>query len=477
MSLPLVQRNGTNIDNLCIFFINLYLNLLLIRRTGPPDEINVEGQQWYGHGQWSSPQALGKAAFSLLATAQMAQDHFNQRISSIVPELENYRECNVTLSDGWYLDSAYSRSVVFDTLLTIGVRGSSDINELDRTPCAVIGPIGSLASEGASAITGNLGIPQIAYTTNGRQLARQDEFPSYVQAIPSIDDFSQAIGEYIQRDVLRREFVGIIYEKSEYGEQFRDSLKVAGDGLGYTALSGYVVEGDGAYSSMYDSLSHVVDAGFHTVVFASERPAILDDIASVGNELGIVGDEYFWLFTGEVLPPELFSTLRFEVDSPEDKILRGAAVITNYDPFVYDPKDDRFLETWRVQSDDQLHILENHHPLNPSDSSYYIGGPGYFEQEDPTEYASFLYDAIVNAGMAACRALDNGNSHHAELLTSNFQGASGHTTMKENKNSRGTAGVKFGAYNIRPGEIDIESNTRRYVGCSPWNDSAWLSLI
>jgi hypothetical protein len=314
------------------------------------------------------------------------------------------------------------------------------------------------ANEGASVITEFLNIPQIAYETIDRRLARKLDFPTFVRGIPVATDFARTAAEYLQRDIWIRDYVGVIYAQSDYGEQFEDPMENAENDLGYKTKTEHVLEDD--IQSMYDSLGECVSEGYHTIFFAADRPAILDDLAEVGEDLGIIGEDYVWFFTGDILPPELLSTTRFEVDSPADKVLRGAALLTNYDPFVYKPEGDAFLDAWKKQGDELLERLREMHPLDPSDPGYFAGEAGYFQEEVPTEYASFLYDAIMNAGMSACRSLESSTDHIVEVFKSDFQGASGHTSFKSGQNTRSTAGVKFGVYNVRPGPIDEATNTR-----------------
>ena len=102
------------------------------------------------------------------------------------------------------------------------------------------------------------------------------------------------------------------------------------------------------------------------------------------------------------------------------------------------------------------------HPLLPTDPGYFVGETGYFQTEIPTEYASFLYDAIISTGMAACRSNQTNSDHVEELLKSDFEGASGRTVYTQGTNSRDPAGVRFGIYNICPGEVDNATNTRGY---------------
>jgi ABC-type branched-subunit amino acid transport system substrate-binding protein len=322
----------------------------------------------------------------------------------------------------------------------------------------VIGPLDGRANEGASVITEHLHIPQIAYETIDRRLARQLDFPTFVRGIPVSTDFATTAAEYLQGGIWIRDYVGVIYDQSDYGEQFEDPMEDAEDVLGYKTKTEHVLEDD--KESMKAALEECLSEGYHTIFFAADRPAILDDLAEVGEDLEIIGEDYVWFFTGDILPPELFSTTRFEVDSPADKVLRGAALLTNYDPFVYKPEGDAFLDAWKKQGDELLERLREMHPLDPSDLGYFAGEAGYFQEEVPTEYASFLYDAIMNAGMSACRSLESSTDHIKEAFKSDFQGASGRTSFKEGKNTRSTVGVKFGVYNVRPGPIDEGANTR-----------------
>eukprot|EP00980_Cylindrotheca_fusiformis_P010016 scaffold2214_cov139-Cylindrotheca_fusiformis.AAC.13 len=415
---------------------------------------------YYGYGTWSSEEALGKAGFSLLATALMAKDHFNERDTRVVPALKDYESCSVTFPDSWLLDSRYSRTHVVDELL--GIMLASDSPE--ETICAVIGPSDPRANEGASVVTENLHIPQIAYETIDRRLAPNTDFPTFVRGIPAATDIAPSIGDFIQRDFWRRDFIGLIYDQSDYGEQFEYPIEDEGEILGYLTITEHVVPGD--LNTTKDSLGEAKQSGFHTTVFVGDKPYLLSELAEVAIDIDggtLVGDDYIWFFTGDMAPPEMFHTMRYEVDSPEDKLLRGSALFTNYDPFIYNPEGDAFLEAWKNQNDTMLERLRALHPLSPDDGAYYMGESGYFQNEVPSQYASFLFDAIINAGMAACRSVESNTTHIEEAVASDFEGASGRTVFLEGTHSRDPVGVTLGIYNVRPGPIDESSNTRGYT--------------
>jgi hypothetical protein len=159
------------------------------------------------------------------------------------------------------------------------------------------------------------------------------------------------------------------------------------------------------------------------------------------RDISPVGDEYFWIFTGDIAAPELFETLRFQVDSPSDMLMRGA-------------------DARKAQGDELLDGLSTQHPLSPSDAAYYVGETGYFQNELPTEFALFFYDAIITAGMSACRSKENVSQHIEEVFKSDSKGGSGRVVYKEGESGRDPVGVKFGVFNVRPGEIDKATNTR-----------------
>jgi hypothetical protein len=427
-------------------------------RNGPPEDHIDPNEVFYGYGSWPNAESLAKASFSLMAAAEMARRHFNERNPIIVPELSDYQHCAITMPDTIYLDSGYNRGRAVDELLKVS-------NPLQNDICAVIAPIDPRSNEGISALTAAKKIPQIAYATIDHRLSRQYDFPTFARVIPEANDFALAIAKY----VLKRENVAIVYDKSDYGEQFEEPLENAERLLHYESMAEYFLEEK--IETIREALTEVRRKGFHTIVLFTDRPAVLEAFAEIADELGLVGDDFFWMLSGASLPPSYLSTLSYQVDSPMDRLLRGAALFTNYDRFVYADETDPFLSAWRNQTASaflQLKLIER-----PTASVLRLSGASYFATEFPSVYASFIYDAVMAAGISACDAVDDVHNvsgsavpHFESLLESSFQGASGPVAFKYSEedqkymNSRDPTGVLFGVYNIRPGDID-KNNTRR----------------
>lgn len=336
----------------------------------------------------------------------------------------------------------------------------------DANPfCAILGPVQPRAVEGASLIAGSLGIPQLAYATTDRRLSRSQDFPSFRRLIPQGEDYAMALAQYLQRDTWRSDYIGLLYDDSDYGELFEHSLETASVQYNYDLIAGHMVEGD--ESSVKASLERILQKGYRTVVVATDRPAVLEDIAVLAEELGMLNGDFVWVLSGDALPPAMQPFLQNKIDSPMDKLLRGAALFTNYDRFVYEGKFNNFYKVWREQAPSLVEEINAMQPLDKDGNPLYLATKGYFQNESPTEYSSFIYDAVMTAGASACMARLRGvrgraGNHVQQVLTTEFTGASGPVSFydKENKifqTSRNVDGVLFGMYNVRPKEADEDS--------------------
>jgi hypothetical protein len=434
------------------------------RRESIPEAHADPGVDYYGYGSWPDAASLGKASFSLMAAAELARKHFNERDATIVPELAQLGDCSILLEteespggETLYIDSAYSRSLSVEKLLDMTIKAIG----VGSSFCGVVGPIEPRANEGVSVFSESLQIPQVAYATIDRRLSRKDDFPTFARVIPAAADFGNAVAKYMQR-VWERDYIAVIYDKSDYGEQFEDPLEGAQEMLGYKMITNHIIEGND--ESIESALEEVYAKGYRTILLATDRTAFLDDVARIAEIKGLLGDGYFWILSGGALPSALLPSLRYEVDSSVDKLLRGAAVFTNFDPFVYNGETDPFLKAWRRQNRTLVDRLNSIQPRQSNGSNFFTADPSYFQTETPTEYASFIYDAVMATGIGACNALAAGNStiggHYDTIVSSSFRGASGPVSFKRDEeeneftNGRDPSGVIFGTHNMRPGSVD-----------------------
>jgi ABC-type branched-subunit amino acid transport system substrate-binding protein len=202
----------------------------------------------------------------------------------------------------------------------------------DAGVCAVMAPIAAQANMALSVVTEHWEVPQVGYATMHHQLSNQDLYPSFIRTLPDGQDFAVTLAYAAQRDIWARDYVAIIYEPS-YGEQFEDPLEDVEDEVGYeTITEGFTIGDDASLREALGDVSPDGD-GYRTVILTVDSFAVLDDAARAAAELGIVGEGYLWMITGDALPDIMREGLLLEPGSPLDVLLDGAYTFTNYDPY------------------------------------------------------------------------------------------------------------------------------------------------
>jgi Receptor family ligand binding region len=498
-------------------------------RARPPKDPLGPNIDYYGYGTWPDNVTMAKASFSLMAAAELARNHFNERDTSVVPELGELDYCNITMPDPedhevLYIDSGYDR--IYAVRQTHDYRyilkqrrggcqnnGAGEVENLvngrpgqntsglpdrDKDFCAIIGPVQPNEVAGIFYFSESGRIPQVAYETISSKFSSQQEYPNLMRVIPDVNDFGAVVTKSLQ-DIWKREAIGILYDNEDFGIELERPLQALRETLDYKTVRAPIFQFQD--DSIIKALQEVKAKGFRTIILLTDRAAVIDKVARIADSAGMLGAGYFWLLMGAALPPTLLRTLKHEVDSPTNKLLRGAALFTNYDRPVYLQEQDPFLAAWKSQNVAAIEKLNRLQPLTRDDEPFYTPQASYFQDEVPTEYAAYIYDAVILAGISACRAfslknetglISQGasfnpkkppeNNHVKEALKTEFRGASGQVKFKPNeyiekidntansmdfpsprferRNGRALQDVIFGIYNIRPGEVD-DNNMQR----------------
>jgi len=224
-------------------------------------------------------------------------------------------------------------------------------------------------------------------------------------------------------------------------------------------------------------------------------------VADIGNEMDMVGDEYLWLISGAALPPQLLiDSMVADPDSNLDRLLQGAGVFADYDPFYMNPIRDKFLESWKRQGGDLVTETNLYHPLDENHPSYFQGNNSYFQHNTPALQSSFIYDAIMSIGMSACQVeaearkqqknisnddtdtiMMDGGAHLKQMFSTEFHGASGAVKFDlsddDKGNGRDPNEMQFGMYNIRA-VPQIDGNHRyKTVLTSVYKNLEWIDSV
>jgi hypothetical protein len=460
-----------------------------------------------------------KAAFSMMAAAELARYHFNTRNTSIVPELGDLGGCNITMPDREedeikYIDTGYDKiSTVRDfhdmryvldhrngpnngggqveNLVNGRINANTTgLPENDKHFCAFVGPVHPYVVDGMASFSESGRIPIIAYETISSKFSSQREYPLYASTIPNAYDFGEIISKAF-RDIWKREGVGILFDKedfTDFGTELESPLREFIDKFDHETVFAHLYQFE--EESYRVALAKVKNRGFRTIILLNDRPASIEKIATIADEMNMIGPGYFWLLMGAAFRPSLIQNMKYRVDSPMDKLLRGAALFTNYDRSTYkiDPSNDPFLTAWKTHNVLSIDTLNRLQPFDKKTSKpVYTASPTYFQDELPAEYASLIYDAVILAGISVCRDykvhFGKGNfTHIVELRNTDFTGASGRVrfgpkdyvvendvtrkTINEviskfkNKSTRDPKDTFFGIYNIQRDKVDGDDMQR-----------------
>mmetsp|Transcript_21954 Transcript_21954/g.31819 ORF Transcript_21954/g.31819 Transcript_21954/m.31819 type:complete len:518 (-) Transcript_21954:2783-4336(-) len=425
-------------------------------RKGPPQNIAKNGVTHHGRGVWPDAETLSKNSYALMASAQLAANHFNEKDSSVVPELagHNFQTCSVRFSDIIFLDTSHREKIAANNFIDLLLNNTSI--------CAVVGPETPKAIDGLGILADSIGVPVIDYGSMDNRFSQKDEFPALVRIFPDMRIFAEAMAEYLGNTMLNRKYVSIISDHSDYSTQFESFIRPLEGALGLNLITANVLEN--SIKSIDNAISVIVKGGHNTIVLVTEQPALLEHIARMADEKGLIGENYFWVIAGRSLPRAYLERLRAAPNSPLDRMLKGSAVFRIIDPFMYQRDMDRFLINWMAQDSSLVSQLNSLHPLkgnNPFQVDYFVGTDNYFQMNDPAPLSSYIYDSVILTGISACELLMSEEKIPAkleitvnEMLGTRFLGASGNVSFEEGNNGRSPGGLSaYGVYNIRHGDI------------------------
>jgi hypothetical protein len=402
-----------------------------------------------------------------MAAAQIAMDHFNERNPSVVPQLAALGNCSVY----------FPPQVVADTQFDDLVSTEAVINTLQRqctadkqVPCAVIGPANDRAVTHLQSIAGALKIPQMVF----------------YQVISSIlDDGATVIGVTVAEkqhvdamlSYLRgREFLFVVHATIPTEQGIANRIQVMAQDYNLqattTAVSPVNRETDGDGLNAYRKVIREIKmSGIKTVALNLEKASAMVQFATLLEEESMLTSGYIYIISVASVPIDRFATMfaQIETGTPLDKLLSGALVFDRMDNFRW-RGNDPFLAAWRQQNSTFVDRMNNLMPLSPDKVGFFRAPADFFQTVDPVHYVSYVYDSVMALGFGGCMEQKNSqapplipptNPYIAGILASEFDGASGHLSWKEEGKLRDSGGLYFGLYNIRRRQQVDESTGRR----------------
>ena len=166
----------------------------------------------------------------------------------------------------------------------------------------------------------------------------------------SIDEQAKAIVDYIEY----REFLAMLLTSSNKDTKLAEKVQEHADDR-LVVRSFFHSVG----SEIRELLELIKKSGIQTIFVSLWEPSFLPTLASILAELGMLEGNYIFIFSSELVPSDSLKLL-FGAQvpgSPMDKLLSGALIFERLDGFRAEPGNDRFLRSWRSQTNETVSLL------------------------------------------------------------------------------------------------------------------------
>lgn len=375
-------------------------------------------------------------AYSHMAAAELAIRHFNARNPVVVPELARLDDCSVLIPYQMVVDDALRDTKSIMALLATHHNQLADLftksgrprspntlpnhvaqrcpslAELDLLPpwCAVLGPTDDRAITQTSALTGALEIPQMIYRPVGH-LALAEAAPTTVGlALPDLGRAKATIS-YLQRPGLERQYLAILNAPVPGISGIVEAIKsLSGKESGLKTISKESIRiqpGESPRRAYQGGVSWLRRTGIKTIMLGLNDPAEIQGYAEVLEEEGMLENGYMYLLLEEGVSLDRVSDIFGELEplSPLDKLLSGAAVISQTDKFaIMSAKEDPFEKVWKMQNASFVEYLNSMTPKDEETGKpLFQAEPTFFQDQPPAAMTSFMYDSVIAVGLGACR--------------------------------------------------------------------------
>jgi hypothetical protein len=386
---------------------------------------------------------------ALLATAFMALEDFNRRESSLVPELSNYRGCQIFFPQNLNLvDTGRSPERVLQT---------EDLWLTDST-CAVIGPVSNRVAETVGTQLLGSPVPAISFGAHAPLLADGNFFPNL--ALGNVE-WGNVVSKLCSYAASQRQIsVGVMYtpgdnlDLEDYASVWEAAYEETGVNIRLALI------GDRSREEFRERLVALKSRRVYTIVVALQRDDNIEILAEVANNLGMLSKEYLWFFMDSFVSPQHVNLFNASTQTPVGRLLESSRIFQLLDgivPAVHDINQtigtnvtdvfERFQEEWQIRGSgivSQLNVFmqESNGMLAGSNISI---EDDFFSQNDPSYESGYLYDSIISIGMSVCDGVSPLDSEH--------DGPSG--TYRFLNRSLDTEALTFGVFYV---EIDGNGN-------------------
>ena len=369
-----------------------------------------------------------------MASALMAMEHFNQRQTVVVPQLDQYTDCPVQLTPQFFDTGPDADKRYLEELVAA------------PPPCAGIGPSGDMPAVELGTMGAALRFPLVVHRAFDYRAIDPETSP-YSTLIGPDTIVTVHAATMLLFDKGRYDFVALLYPLTMVGTQWRETWAISFDNYAIqhmTAaynLAGNVDENEVGPRQMTEALQRVKESGYRTIVVTPGNAAIeIPAIAQVAVDIGLTNGDYLWVFVGN-----FDSSLVTSADEKTRELLAGSLLLMPNENIWF--PEHKFLQAWKGQGAEAAQKLNQYNPIIPKKPSIDTGlgfsvspdipgsvwasddifqtsktkdGKGF----DPSFGAGYVYDSVIATGMGLCKALEHKTNQSTVECKLTFQNSS-----------------------------------------------------
>mmetsp|Transcript_4839 Transcript_4839/g.9945 ORF Transcript_4839/g.9945 Transcript_4839/m.9945 type:complete len:996 (+) Transcript_4839:50-3037(+) len=411
----------------------------------------------FTHGQEMIPY---EPAYEVAAAVALAAHQLNVGDGSIVQEISAIQascpiKFTVEFDNTQFVEGAALRSVIQTT------------SRQQRQPCAFLGAVRSAVSVPTSIVTGLQGYPQMSGHSTSADLDDKNQYPLFGRTIPSdIGNAIPVIAYFSEK--LKIQHLAVLHVNDEYGNYFAEGLRLAAKrNAPHMQLTTIDIPPpqEVNYESIRDAILKVKSTGYTYIFSVMFEIPLFDAVMEEAYHQEVAGTgRHNWFFSDSFNSALL--NRKFPRNSPLHLAYRGVGLMEASGGMHGEKIYEAFSrELSRLKNPVDLAYLEGmlppvvqHNGTLDEGSPYttpYIHEPDFL-MPLKSAYISFVYEATVAIGLAACRTaqeLQRQNKTLAEFdgvslfeqirLGTNFTSMTGQVILDPSTGTRTSSSTLF----------------------------------
>ena len=371
------------------------------------------------------------------AAAYLAIKHFNERNSSIVPDLaERLGSCNFHFT----MDITDTQSDLLRASRQFFESASRNHSLATPNPTGVVGAYWSSESKPLAILSGAFQTPEISPSSTSTDLDQKSDAPLFARTVPTNTGDANATVAYFQ--TLGVTHFAIIFLRDPFGTAYYSSLVAAASAVNMTVIASPFEEND---KETIRSAVHLVAEHEYKYIFTIASQISWKIILSEAYDLGIIGtSEHFWLMGEGLEFVEL--TIDPKVEPKVAAALHGIGIV------MLDVPVNKYLidalEDLRNDTQIQQHFISSQ--IDPTIfDSYNFSASDIASLTGP--YVHTNYDAAMAFGIAACEVENDfftGQELFDQIKKTTFEGASGIVSFDSLTGTRRSDDVVYVIFNL-----------------------------